>query len=150
MPRTKPGPKGRTNRSLTGEAPCVDLPAAPAYLGKPEGEQFSRIVEQIGARYRPGMEYDVESLAIALVVRGQMLATLQAEGWFIEGSKGSKVRHPAVDIMHEQQRAIFQLTAALGLTRRERSDRVKDPKPGRSEAPQPVDPLAAALEEQLG
>jgi P27 family predicted phage terminase small subunit len=151
MPRSKPGPKGKTNRSLTGAAPSFPAPAAAAYLNESEAARFREIIAQIGHRYRPGMEYDAESLAIALSLRGTAAETLRKEGLIVEGSKGSKVKHPAYEILRDAQGDIARLTSALGLVRRERSDRIKDAKPASNDVEKvKPDPLAAALEEQLG
>lgn len=147
MPRSRSGPTGKTNRSLTGAPSHHPIPAAPEFFQAEQRERYVRVMEQLGPRFHPGMEYLVESLVIALEFRDQLTARILAEGLLI--GKGAAEVHPGEALLVRYEKRVSDLLRDLGMIRRERADRISDAKPASPE-PRPRDLLAAELEEQTG
>lgn len=145
MPRTKSGPKGRTNRSLRGTPAKIQPPAPPDFFTEAQRTRFNRIAGQLGERFRPGMEYSIESLVIALTIRDDAAKRICAEGVLVGDQP-----HPGEMMLARYEKRVSELLRDLSLIRRERSDRVKDePLTVKPEKPK-LDPLQAGLEEQIG
>jgi len=123
MSRAKP-PEERAGNPRTAAGPPAVIvnqdwqtPVPPSTI---ETEELWYAVWKLGGPsgvYHPVADYGLIERYVSLMERrAALLATIESEGWVMEGSKGQPIQHPAARMLADAEAKLIPIEDRLGLS----------------------------------